>query len=140
MPPAKKVCGHAECYELVPTGTHYYAIHERERGWPRKTGSTRSTAPGHHARERILKRADYRCQIRYPGICTDHATVIDHVIALGLGGTDDDANCQAAWPVTGAKPAERGMRRDGGVLVQPLRFNAARRQAQVICRAASCCD
>jgi TIR domain len=40
--------------------------------------------------------AGHRCQIRYPGICSDRATIIDHIVALGLGGTNDDSNAQAA--------------------------------------------
>ena len=94
---AKKVCGHATCYELVPAGTTYCAEHERQRGWPRRTGNTRSTATGHRARrERVLKRDGYRWQLRYEGICTGTATIVDHIVALGLGGADIDDNCQAA--------------------------------------------
>jgi hypothetical protein len=39
---------------------------------------------------------DDRCQLRYPGICTDHTTIIDHIKALGLGGNDTDDSAQAA--------------------------------------------
>src|SRR5690242_13704478 len=59
------------------------------------TNSTVAHTVSHRERrQRIMKRADHRCEIRYPGICTDHATVIDHTTALGLGGTDDDSIAQ----------------------------------------------
>ena len=76
---AKKVCGHATCYELVPAGTTYCAEHERQRGWQRKTGVTRTDTTKHRKRRlRVLKRDGYRCQLRYEGICTGTATIVDH--------------------------------------------------------------
>ena len=95
MPRAPKTCGTAGCPNLV-RGRTYCPDHERERGWPRKTGNTRSTAPGHRARrERVLKRDRHQCQLRYPGVCTGTATIVDHIVALGLGGADTDEACQA---------------------------------------------
>lgn len=95
MPRVPELCGTTGCTALV-RGKVYCNDHEPQRGWPRKTGNTRSTAPSHRARrERVLKRDDYRCQLRYPG-CTGTATIVDHVVALRLGSADTDANCQGA--------------------------------------------
>ncbi len=47
-------------------------------------------------RRRILARDGYQCQIRGPR-CTGKATVLDHILAVGLGGdADSDDNTQAA--------------------------------------------
>jgi 5-methylcytosine-specific restriction endonuclease McrA len=47
-------------------------------------------------RPQVLARDDFRCQIRGPK-CTTHATVVDHVIPLSLGGDPyDSTNLRAA--------------------------------------------
>ena len=93
----RKMCGWLHCLSLVDAGTKYCPEHERQRGWKRKTGNTRSTKPGHRARRgRILARAGHRCQIRYINICTGVAAVCDHIVPLAEGGLDADENCQAA--------------------------------------------
>ena len=94
---AKKVCGHATCYELVPAGTIYCAEHERQRGWQRNTGVTRTDTTAHRKRRlRVLARDGHQCQLRYDVICTGTATVCDHIVPLAEGGDDTDAGCQAA--------------------------------------------
>jgi hypothetical protein len=47
--------------------------------------------------------------LRYAGVCIGIATVVDHVLALKLGGSDTDDNCQAACAahVAPARPALR---------------------------------
>jgi 5-methylcytosine-specific restriction protein A len=88
MPRAPKLCGREGCIELV-RGQTYCDLHAKERGWPRGTGSTRTNTASHRQRRlRILKRDNYRCQLQYPGVCTDVASVVDHRQALGLGGQD----------------------------------------------------
>lgn len=58
-------------------------------------GPTRTTTPEHKARRtRVLRRDRFRCQIRGPK-CLGRATICDHILALALGGTDTDENCQA---------------------------------------------
>lgn len=69
--------------------------HRREKDW-RGSDSKRTDQAEHRARRlRVLRRDGNRCQIRWE-TCTVAATVLDHIIALGLGGADVDANCQAA--------------------------------------------
>ena len=49
----------------------------------------------HRARVVRIKRGNFACAIRGPR-CTGRATTSDHIIALGLGGTDTDENSQPA--------------------------------------------
>ena len=109
MARAPKVCGHHQCANLVPAGTTYCAEHERQRGWRRNTGVTRTDTAAHRARrQRVLARDRHECQLRYDGICTGTAAVCDHIVALAEGGSDTDANCQAAcMRATTARPAWR---------------------------------
>ena len=93
----RKMCGQLGCINIVDGGVAYCPEHERQRGWPRRTGGTRSTTAAHRARrERILRRDRYQCQLQYPAICVGNATIVDHIRALGLGGADADENCEAA--------------------------------------------
>lgn len=69
----------------------------------------------HQARRlRVLRRANYRCQIRGPR-CIGRATILDHVVATAFGGPDTDDNSQAACePCHKEKTAEEareGIRR-----------------------------
>ena len=97
MARAPKVCGHATCCTLVPAGTTYCAEHARQRGWQRNTGVTRTDTAAHRKRRlRVLARDNHQCQLRYDGICVGTASVCDHRMPLAEGGSDDDANCQAA--------------------------------------------
>ncbi len=46
-------------------------------------------------RQRILTRDNYECQHRLKG-CTVTATVIDHIIGVRAGGSDDASNLVAS--------------------------------------------
>jgi 5-methylcytosine-specific restriction endonuclease McrA len=46
--------------------------------------------------DQALARAHYKCEIRYPGVCTGHADVADHVIPVDEGGPSTLENAQAA--------------------------------------------
>ena len=46
-------------------------------------------------REQILNRDGGVCQVQAPG-CTLHATHIDHIVPLQIGGTDEQSNLRAA--------------------------------------------
>ena len=95
--PRRKTCGHLGCINLTDGGVPYCPEHQRQRGWPRKTGVTRTDTAAHRKRrERVLKRDGHRCQLRYDGICTHTATICDHIVPLAEGGQDTDAGCQAA--------------------------------------------
>ena len=62
-------------------------------GWDKKRSGT---ADHRNRQARIFANAGYRCEIQWEG-CTFTAEVLDHIIALGLGGADDtDANYQAS--------------------------------------------
>ena len=41
----RKMCGQLGCINIVDGGVAYCPEHERQRGWPRRTGGTRSTTP-----------------------------------------------------------------------------------------------
>lgn len=92
MPRAPKHCGVQGCTTIVPAGQH---CPQHRHRWGRGSPRTR-TREHRERRDRILRRDGYLCQLRYPGRCIGHATVLDHIIALGLGGADTDDNCQAA--------------------------------------------
>ncbi|WP_374243087.1 HNH endonuclease [Mycobacterium sp. CnD-18-1] len=59
-----------------------------------------SSRPGRKVPERVrqavFKRDGRQCQLRIDKRCTGAATVIDHIVALAFGGTDDMNNLQAA--------------------------------------------
>lgn len=64
--------------------------------WPRG-GTTRTSTADHRARRaRVLARDHHTCQLRYPGICTGHATVLDHINNTRGPHYETDANTQAA--------------------------------------------
>lgn len=92
---AKKICGHETCHQVAESGGRYCDTHRREKQW-RGSDPKRSGTAAHRNRQgRIFANAGYRCEIRWEG-CTLTAEVLDHIIALGLGGADTDANTQAA--------------------------------------------
>lgn len=105
------MCGWSQggtCSRVVPVGVRYCEEHEKQRGWERGKNRTRTNAPGHEKRrERVLARDGHRCQICYAGICTEVASVCDHILAIGLGGADSDDNCQAACPPCSRRKASR---------------------------------
>ena len=102
------------CIELV-RGKTYCDEHERQRGWQRNTGVTRTDTTAHRKRRlRVLARDNHQCQLRYPGICVGTATVCDHITPLAEGGADTDAGCQAAClPCHNRKTSQEGHRARG---------------------------
>jgi 5-methylcytosine-specific restriction protein A len=92
LPRAPKHCGINGCTELVPNGQR---CEQHKHGWGK--GNPRTNTRAHRdLRQRVLARDGHTCQIKYPGICIGHATIADHVLALGLGGQDTDDAMQAA--------------------------------------------
>lgn len=101
-PRANKICGHEICSRIVPPGVRYCDQHRTEKQW-RGVDSKRSGATGHQARrQRVLRRDNYLCQLRYEA-CVQLASHVDHVVPLAEGGADDDRNCAAACSVCHAK-------------------------------------
>lgn len=92
MPRAKKHCGINGCTTLVPGGTN---CPEHQHRWGK--GNPRTKDPRHEAwRKKVLDRAHWRCEIRYPG-CIGKANIADHIQATKLGGAEYDlANGQGA--------------------------------------------
>jgi HNH endonuclease len=61
-----------------------------------------------------LRRAHFKCEIRYPGVCTGRADVADHIVAVDEGGLSVIENAQAACrPCNQAKSYLRRMERAG---------------------------
>jgi 5-methylcytosine-specific restriction protein A len=59
-------------------------------------GYSRTSTAQHQARRRrVLDRDGWACQIRDAG-CVGYATIADHVIPVAFGGSDHEANMQAA--------------------------------------------
>jgi 5-methylcytosine-specific restriction protein A len=63
-------------------------------GWPDRPRSRTSRTGHKNRRQRVLKRDGYQFQLRYPG-CEGRATIVDHIVALALGGADTDTQTQA---------------------------------------------
>lgn len=101
---AKKHCGIQGCTQLVRPGTR---CPQHQHGWGK--GAQRTGTTTHQARRlRVLARDRHLCQLRYD-CCITQATVCDHTLALGLGGTDTDDNCQAACrPCSNRKSSAEG--------------------------------
>lgn len=100
MPRAPRRCPAPDCTELIRGSQRYCSDHTKHWTGPR-TNSSRITSTREWkdtVKPRVLKRAHYRCQIQYPGICTGRATVVDkkdpaaHHPRRAL----DDDNLQAA--------------------------------------------
>ncbi len=108
-PRAPKSCSAVGCSTAVPHGVTRCPEHRRQP-WSQGGGNPRTTTKDHRARRlRVLQRDGYRCRIGYPGCCRGVATICDHIVALGLGGPDTDANCQAACgPCSARKAGKEG--------------------------------
>src|SRR5271166_953153 len=108
---APKCCAAQGCTALCYDGGNRCPQHHRRNGkWDAKKGYTNRTATTGHKqrRERILKR-DPLCQMGYEGICTRVSTVCDHIVPLGGGGADTDANCQGVClPCSNKKTSQEG--------------------------------
>jgi HNH endonuclease len=46
--------------------------------------------------DEVLRRAHYKCEIRYPGVCVDLADVCDHIIPVDEGGPSTIDNARAS--------------------------------------------
>jgi len=57
-------------------------------------------------RQRILERDHWRCQIQLD-CCTGRATVVDHIVPLSRGGTDNEDNLRAACAPCNLKRGDR---------------------------------
>ena len=62
---------------------------KRKRHWSSYTAETR-------VRPAILRRDNYECQLRYPGICLGTARTVDHIHPKLWGGLDVASNLRAA--------------------------------------------
>jgi 5-methylcytosine-specific restriction protein A len=113
MPKAPRLCpgddGH--CTHLVRHGTYCPDCTPKSWQGPRTRSSTvTSTAAWKKLRLQVLDRDGYRCQLRYPDVCTGHATQVDHVHNTAAGGAELDAdNCAAACsPCNARKSSAEG--------------------------------
>jgi 5-methylcytosine-specific restriction endonuclease McrA len=96
---------------------------------PKRGGGSRG-APA-RVRRRVLNRDEYRCQLRYEGVCIGHASQVDHIVnvaaSLRAGGTkqqaDSEANCQAVCVPCHKQKTERER-------VAALRASTQRRTAR----------
>lgn len=67
-------------------------------GWdrPESRGATRTSTPQwRKTRGVVLARDRHRCQLRIAGVCTGHATEVDHRVSHADGGTDDLSNLRS---------------------------------------------
>jgi 5-methylcytosine-specific restriction enzyme A len=121
------MCGHIDsdgttCPELV-RGERYCSDHKPLHQWQRVDSKRTGTASHKARRLRVLKRDGYQCQIRYELICLGTASELDHVVALGEGGPDADANCQSSCrPCQLKKASNEGARAHGYVVTEPARM------------------
>lgn len=81
MPRAPKPCGINGCRTIVPNGKR---CTEHANGWKNspRTASSHVTSSWRWKQlaPKILNRDRHACTIRYPGICTGTATVVDKII------------------------------------------------------------
>jgi 5-methylcytosine-specific restriction protein A len=72
--------------------------------------------------DEVLRRAGFRCAIRYPGVCTGRADVADHIVPVDEGGPSVIENAQASCRAcNAAKGYLRRIERAGGLEVRPSR-------------------
>lgn len=109
MPRAPRRCpgDNGNCTELI-RDTRYCEQHSKPWGGERSRSSTvTSTAAWKRLRVKVLKRDNYRCQLREPG-CTGDATQVDHITNTAAGGAElDPDNCQSSCPTCNARKAQR---------------------------------
>jgi 5-methylcytosine-specific restriction protein A len=98
MPRAPKPCGIQGCTTIVPNGQR---CADHSSGWktsPRTASSARtSTTHWKQQRAKALQRDNHQCVIRGPR-CTTHATQVDHIKPVHLGGTDQLPNLASTCP------------------------------------------
>lgn len=99
---------------LVPGGVRNCEDHNSR--WPTDGRTKRTKDPLHEAwAVHVMVNADYRCQVRYVGICTGEASEADHIRAVAEGGAEyDPGNGQAACPACHkVKSSDEGHRAQG---------------------------
>jgi 5-methylcytosine-specific restriction protein A len=69
--------------------------------WRNSPGDRRRSGQAYGAayrrnRDEAMRRANWRCQIRTPGVCTGGATECDHIVAVADGGGHELSNLRAA--------------------------------------------
>jgi 5-methylcytosine-specific restriction endonuclease McrA len=83
MPRAPKACGIHGCRTIVPNGRRCPDHADGWRDTPRTASSAATsgtnTSGWRKLRAEILDRDGHQCQIRYPGVCTGRATVVDKI-------------------------------------------------------------
>lgn len=62
----------------------------------RRRSSSAYDARYRRNREKAMRRDNWRCQIRIPGICITAASECDHIVSRNDGGGNDLANLRAA--------------------------------------------
>jgi hypothetical protein len=79
MPKAPKICSEIPCTKLVYDGGRKCKDHRK--AWSNKGFDRRraDTAAHRKLKSDVLKRARYRCEIRYPTICLIVATEVDRI-------------------------------------------------------------
>lgn len=55
-----------------------------------------STTAWRQIRAVVLARDRHLCRIGTPGVCTERATCVDHIVLKELGGGDEETNLRAA--------------------------------------------
>jgi 5-methylcytosine-specific restriction protein A len=89
LPKAPKICFSPGCRALVKDGGS--GCPEHRRTWTKPFDKRRSDTKEHRAlRARVFARDHYSCRIKYAGICTGRAEILDRVDRHG-DYTDD--NC-----------------------------------------------
>jgi 5-methylcytosine-specific restriction protein A len=56
----------------------------------------RSGRPWRRARDAVLQRDGWVCQLRLPGVCLGVATTADHIRTVHAGGNNDPRNLRAS--------------------------------------------
>ncbi len=89
---ASRPCVRPGCPNLQPCAAHRRPTFVRAT--PRRQPGGNGWA-WQRIRQRILERDGYRCQLQLEG-CTGTGEVIDHVLNVARGGSDDHENLRAA--------------------------------------------
>lgn len=113
MPRARKPCGIQGCTVIV-SGTEKHCPAHKHRFT--NGGRTRTFNPRHRAwREAVLKRDNYKCQLRIRGVCVWSANEADHIKPVAEGGAEYDLANGAAicTPCHRWKSSREGHRAQG---------------------------
>lgn len=92
------MCGRNGCRTIVHPPRKHCPEHSGWNTSPR-TASAAATERSYWRtviRPQALARDNHQCQLRFPGICTGHATEVDHIVAVSDGGADELDNARSA--------------------------------------------